>query len=71
MPFGVVNSPATFQGYINYVLRKYLGILCITYLDDILIYSVNSQTHTGNVLKVLQQHLKYGLYINLRSTFLE
>lgn len=29
MPFGVVNGPATFQGYINSALRDYLDLLCI------------------------------------------
>ena len=39
IPFGVVNGPGTFQSYINLVLRKYLDLFCIAYLDDILIYS--------------------------------
>ena len=46
MPFGVVNGLATFQGYINLVLRDYLDILCIGYLDDILIYSVDPSKYT-------------------------
>ena len=41
MPFGVVNGPGTFQCYINFVLREYLDRLCIAYLDDIFIYSVD------------------------------
>lgn len=49
MPFGLVNGPATFQGYINSVLRKYLDRLCIAYLDDILIYSVDPAQHTNDV----------------------
>lgn len=39
MPFGVVNGPATFQGYINSILREYLDLFYIAYWDDILIYS--------------------------------
>ncbi len=39
MPFGLANAPATFQGFINYALQDLLDICCITYLDDILIYS--------------------------------
>ena len=67
MPFGVVNGPATFQGYINSVLREYLDLLCIAYLDDILIYSVDPTTHTEDVRKVLKRLLKHGLFVKLKK----
>ena len=53
MPFGLVNAPATFQSHINGALRDYLDVLCIAYLDDILIYSDNEEDHTEHVRKVL------------------
>ena len=65
MPFGVVNGPATFQGYINSVLRDYLDILCIAYLEDILIYFWDPKTYKDTVCCVLKQLLKHGLFINL------
>ena len=67
MPFGVVNGPATFQGYINSVLREYLDRLCIAYLDDILIYSVDPAQHTNDVRVVLKRLLKYGLFVKLEK----
>ena len=39
MPFGLTNVPATFQRLINNVLRLYLDVYYIYYLDDILVYS--------------------------------
>ena len=39
MPFGLVNAPATFQGFINELLFPYLGVSMVVYLDDILIFS--------------------------------
>ena len=39
MLFGLSNSPATFQGYVNKILAKKLDIFVIVYLDDILIYN--------------------------------
>ncbi len=39
MPFGLTNTPAMFQGYINKILAKKLDVFVIMYLDDILIYT--------------------------------
>ena len=65
MHFGVVNGPATFQGHINLVLREYLDILYIAYLDDILIYSVDHSKHTEAACLVLKRLLKHGLFVKL------
>jgi hypothetical protein len=65
MPFGLVNAPATFQGFINQVLSDFLDVFCIVYLDDILIYSDSEEEHTEHVRKVLERLLKHGLYANL------
>jgi hypothetical protein len=37
-----MNALATFQELINNVLRTYLDIFVIAYLDDILVYSENN-----------------------------
>lgn len=47
------------QRLINNVLRSYLDIFCIGYLDDILVYSQNEEEHVRHVKKVLtalQEH---------------
>jgi hypothetical protein len=54
MPFGLTNAPATFQAYINNVLRKYLDVFVVVYLDDILVYSKTYDDHVRDVRKVLQ-----------------
>ncbi|GKU13130.1 unnamed protein product [Fusarium langsethiae] len=54
MPFGLTNAPATFQRMINNVLRQYLDIFVVCYLDDILIFSDNDKEHKEYVHKVLK-----------------
>lgn len=54
MPFGLTNAPATFQRMINHVLRQYLDIFVVCYLDDILIFSDNEEEHREHVHKVLK-----------------
>ena len=49
MPFGLANALATFQGFINYALWDLLDICCITYLDDIFIYSDDDAEHMEHV----------------------
>ena len=39
MLFGLLNTPASFQGYINKIVAKKLDIFMILYLDNILIYT--------------------------------
>ena len=67
MPFSVVNGSATFQGYINLILREYLDLLCIAYLDDILIYLVDPTNYSENVQKVLKRFLKHGFFVKLEK----
>ena len=61
MSLGLCNAPATFQEYINNLLREYLDQRIIVYLDDILIYSDNKDEHTVLVLKVLKTLQEQGL----------
>lgn len=54
MPFGLKNAPATFQRLMDTILRKHLGIRCFVYMDDIIIYSQNLETHLQDIAKVLR-----------------
>ncbi|KAI0998467.1 hypothetical protein K3495_g9725, partial [Podosphaera aphanis] len=62
MQFGLTNAPATCQQYVNDVLREYLNIFVVVYLDDILIYSNNAKQHDEHIRKVLQKLLDYNLF---------
>ena len=45
MPFGLANASTTFQAYINKALRGLIDVICVVYLDDILIYSSDPAHH--------------------------
>ena len=47
MPFGLTNSPAVFQALINDILRDYLILFVLFYLDDVLIF-LNVPQNTDN-----------------------
>jgi hypothetical protein len=53
MPFSLTNTLALFQRIINTVLREYLDIFVIMYLDDILIFSETLKEHKDHMHKVL------------------
>ena len=45
MPSGLMNSPATFQIYINKALSRLVYVIYVVYLDNILIYSEDLEDH--------------------------
>ena len=49
MPFGLTNAPAAWQRFINEVLADLIDVNIIVYLDDILIYSDDAESHTEHV----------------------
>lgn len=65
-PFGLTGAPATFQRYINWVLREYLDDFCSAYVDDILIFTTGSlEDHRRKVSKVLTSLLEHGLQLDI------
>jgi hypothetical protein len=67
MSFEFANASVTFQNYINFVLRKFLNVFVIIYLNDILIYSQNKEEHMNHVRFVLKRLRKYKLFAKLNK----
>ena len=63
MPFGLTNAPATFQNFINDVLRLFLDLFVTAYLYDILIFSENLKDHKRHMREVLGALQKNGLHL--------
>jgi hypothetical protein len=61
VPFGLTNSLATYQYYINNILFDYFDNFCIAYLNNILIYLENKLEYKTQVKKVLEYLKKAGL----------
>ena len=56
MPFGLSNTPAIFQRYVNKILVENLDFFVIVYLNNILIYTKDlGQLHVEAVCWVLDQ----------------
>jgi hypothetical protein len=45
LQFGLINSLATFQRFINNTLFNYLNVFCTAYINNILIYSQSQEEH--------------------------
>lgn len=55
MPFGLKNTPATFQRLMNSVLSGLQGTRCFVYMDDIVIYGSNLKDHNNKLIKVFDR----------------
>lgn len=58
MPFGLTNTPSTFQTAMNDLFKPYLRIV---FFDNILIYSPNMQFH--------QEHLRMTFQLLASNSF--
>ena len=67
MSFRLTNSPAAFMDLMNSVLKQYLDLIIIVFIDDILIYSRNEKEH-GSQLRIVLQTLKdHQLFAKFRK----
>lgn len=55
MPFGLSNAPALYP--VNGVLQDMFNVFAFDYLDDILIFSLDVESHIQHVHQVLQRLL--------------
>src|SRR5271154_874450 len=65
MPFKLTNAPATFQAYINKILKGLLDITCVAYLNNIYIYSDSIEEYAKYVREIFDRLKKVRLYVKL------
>jgi ribonuclease HI len=62
MSFGLTNAPAYFMYLMNSIFMQELDKFVVVFIDDILIYSKNSEEHAKHLHVILQQLRDHHLY---------
>ena len=66
MPFGLMNAPATFQRYMDMILRGLTSDICLVYMDDIIIFSRSFTQHVTDIKQVFDRIRRANL--SLKAT---
>jgi hypothetical protein len=61
MPMGISCGPPVFQREMQKAMAGLLGVCCLVYLDDLVIYSAKRGDHVHHVESVLKRLRQYGL----------
>lgn len=61
LPFGLKNSPPTFQRMMDTALKGLIGKICFAYLDDIVVFGSTLEEHYRNVVVILERLRVTGL----------
>ena len=69
MPFGLTNSPATYQRLMEECLGDYNMKICIIYLDDIIIFAKDFEEHLQRLDLVLTRLKECNLKLSAEKCF--
>jgi transposase InsO family protein len=64
MPFGLKSGPAIFQRLMDKVLGRYKWQIALVYIDDIIVYSKDFDTHVKDMETVLSLVAKSGITLS-------
>ena len=65
MSFGLTNASTTFIDLMNRVFRPYVDQFVVVFIDDILMYSKDQESHDTHLRVVLETLRKEQLYAKL------
>jgi ribonuclease HI len=64
MTFGLKNAGATYQRAMNYIFHELIGKIVEIYIDDVVIKSLNHDSHLEDLKRTLECTRKHGLKMN-------
>ena len=67
MSYGLTNAPAAFMDLMNRVFHPYLDQFVVVFIDDILVYSEDTQEHEQHLRIVLQILREKKLFVKLNK----
>ena len=67
MPFGLCNAPPTYQRLMSIVLRGLIALICLAYLDDVIVYSRRLPQHLDDLRAVFERLRVAGLKLKPSS----
>jgi hypothetical protein len=68
MPFGLTNAPAAYQRAMDCVLAGLVGVSCLAYIDDVIIFSTGFDNHVRDIEAVLARLNRAGITISGRKS---
>ena len=63
LPYGLSNSPASFQRLMDIVLRNLTGTECYVFIDDVILFADTIEEHACRLKHVLQRFEKAHLQL--------
>ncbi len=67
MPMGLCNAPATFQSLMNPIFYDCLDVFMVIYMDDLLRFSKDEESHLKNLTIVLSRLKGHQFYVSPRK----
>ena len=67
MPFSLVNAPTTFQRAMDLVLSGLSYVVCLCYLDDVIVFGLDFNEHYDRLKTVLERLRSHNLPVKLEK----
>ena len=65
VPMGITAAPSHFQRIIaNEVLYGLVGMICMVYIDDVIVFGDTEESYLRNLSTVLERFEKFGIIVN-------
>ena len=64
IPMGLCNAPATFQSLMNRIFYDCVDLFMVIYLDDLLIFSKDEESHLKHIEIVLSRLKENKLFVS-------